>query len=65
MYSHFVTADSFGPMCPSNWEEIANAMNNIMKMRGIEYDHDAVCDLWEDYNNGKLSEVPVAIFDDE
>ena len=64
MYSHFVTADSFGSMCPSNWEAIADAMNNIINARGIEYDHEAVCELWEDYNNGKLQEVPAAVFDD-
>ena len=58
-----ITADSFWSDCPTNWEEIATALNQIIADRGIADDDDAIDALWEDYWNGELSGVPKAVED--
>ena len=58
-----ITADSFGSDCPTNWEEIAAALNQIIADRGIADDDDAIDSLWEDYWNGDLPGVPKAVED--
>lgn len=64
MNTCYVTMDSFGSDCPANWEEIAYALNAIIDARGITAaeDHDARNQLWEDWCNGRLPEVPEARF---
>ncbi len=52
MNTNYITADSFGAACPTNWEEIADALNAIIDERNIACDCDAVNDLWESYWNG-------------
>jgi len=60
---NYITIDSFGPMCPINWEEIAEALNEIIDERGILGDHNAVNALWEEYCNGDLPGVPEAVME--
>lgn len=57
---NLITMDSFGSECPANWEEIADFLNAIILERGIEDDHDAVNDLWEEYCNGDIKGAPEA-----
>lgn len=59
--NNYITVESFGSECPTNWEEIAAFLNNIIDERGIADDHSAVNDLWEDYWNGQLSDAPEAV----
>lgn len=68
MEKYLVTADSFGPNCPQNWEEIADFLNDIIEEK-IESDNlsrrDAIDfseELWEDYCNGKIENAPEAVF---
>jgi len=63
MNTNYITVDSFGSECPSNWEEIAAALNAIIDDRNIAHDCDAVNDLWESYWNGDLSGVPAAVME--
>jgi len=60
MNEYWVTADSFGDTIPANWEEIADFLNNIIRERHIEEDHDACNELWEDYCNGDIPGAPIA-----
>lgn len=55
-----ITMDSFGSDCPANWEEIADFLNAIIMARGIEDNHDAINELWEEYCNGDVEGVPEA-----
>ena len=55
---HYITAESFGSDCPSNWEDIAGALNAIIDERNIADDRDAVDALWESYCSGELANVP-------
>ena len=59
-----ITADSFGAECPSNWEEIATAMNEIITERGIENNRDALDELWKTYWSDGIPGVPAAVIDD-
>ena len=52
-----IDADSFGAECPENWEEIAEALNEIIRKTGKDPDQ-----VWEDYCSERLSEVPEARF---
>ena len=61
MNTNYVTMDSFGSDCPSNWEEIALALNAIIDEHGIVDDTEACNQLWEDYCSGDLADVPEAI----
>lgn len=55
---YYVTAESFGPELPSNWEEIAAFINKITDERGIAEDHDACNELWEEYWHGAFPDAP-------
>ena len=57
---NWITIESFGADVPENWEEIAEYLNNIIRERGIENDHNEVNDLWEAYWQGEFSDAPVA-----
>ena len=57
---NWITADSFGSEIPANWEEIADFLNNIIRERGIEDDHNEVNELWEAYWNGEIPDAPTA-----
>lgn len=59
--SNYITMESFGSMCPRNWEEIADALNAIIDERGILHDDDACDALWEEFCSGNLEGVPEAI----
>ena len=73
--NYYVNMDSFGAMCPANWEEIADCLNDIIDgyideltatdALGFETLDEAElrerCDrLWEDYCGGRLPDAPVA-----
>ncbi len=64
MNTNYITVDSFGSECPTNWEEIASALNSIIDDRGIADDRDACDDLWETYFRGELEDVPVPVMSD-
>ncbi|MBQ1772420.1 MAG: hypothetical protein II000_10830 [Clostridia bacterium] len=55
---NWITVDSFGADVPENWEEIADFLNDIIRERGIEDDHNAVNDLWEEYWHEELPDAP-------
>lgn len=57
---NWITADSFGADIPANWEEIAEFLNDIIRERSIENDHNAVNELWESYWNGNFPDAPEA-----
>ena len=63
MNNLLITVDSFGSECPSNWEDIASALNDLILQRGISSDRDAVDALWEDYWNGFLIGVPAPVME--
>lgn len=78
MYYPEITMDSFGTNCPTNWEEIADYLNQIietyitetttMDADGIEMVDDdelreRVNALWESYCAGELEGAPVPEFD--
>lgn len=52
-----IDADSFGAECPENWEEIAGALNRIIRETGKDPDQ-----VWEDYCSERLADVPEAKF---
>jgi len=51
---NWITADSFGSECPANWEEIADFLNEIIRKRGIENDHNEVNELWDAFWAGRI-----------
>lgn len=55
---NWITAESFGADLPENWEEIADYLNETIRERGIEDDHNEVNELWEAYWNGNLPDAP-------
>lgn len=70
-----ITMDSFGSECPTNWEEIADFLNDIIETYvdeltttdedGVESTdwrelRDKTEQLWEDYWNGKIDGAPIA-----
>ena len=55
---NWITIESFGDEVPSNWEDIADYLNDIIRERGIEDDHNAVNDLWEAYWHEELPDAP-------
>ena len=74
-----ITMDSFGDTCPSNWEEIASALNALIRehadsiirvdMYGIsDYSDDDmrefVDNLWETYCSDGIDGVPAPIFEE-
>lgn len=59
MEEYWITADSFGPDLPANWEEIAEYLNVQIASFGIAHDDNEVNELWEDYWQGKFPDAPV------
>ena len=57
---NWITAESFGADLPSNWEQIAAYLNDIIAERGIEDDLNEVNELWEAYWQGKFPDAPTA-----
>lgn len=57
---YWITAESFGSDVPANWEEIAAFLNEIIRERHIESDHDAVNDLWESFWQSEFPDAPTA-----
>lgn len=57
---NWITVESFGADVPENWEEIAEYLNDIIRDRGIENDHNEVNDLWEAYWQGEFADAPTA-----
>ena len=67
MFDHHITIDSFGQMCPANWEEIASYLNNIID--GMEDDivdeygdltfegREKIDEIWQNYCNGTYDAV--------
>ena len=64
MNTYYITCESFGSDCPTNWEEIASALNSIIDDRNISDDRDAVDALWEEFCCGDLADVPAPVFED-
>ena len=59
MKSPLITADSFGADCPSNWEEIANYLNDIIRSACILFDEEDTAQVvWEAYCNGNYPNAP-------
>ena len=56
---NWITVESFGADVPENWEEIAEYLNNIIRDRGIENDHNEVNDLWEAFWQGEFPDAPI------
>ncbi len=55
--------DSFGADCPTNWEEIADYLNDkYRELYGDVEDSDLAERLWDDYCMGHLADAPEAIF---
>lgn len=63
--TNYFNMDSFGSMCPDNWEAVADFLNAILESFGIEDEdelHDTANDLWESYCNedlGAISETAI------
>lgn len=57
---NWINIESFGADVPGNWEEIANYLNEIIRERNIENDHNAVNELWESYWQGDFPDAPEA-----
>lgn len=76
----FATQEDFGSMCPTNWQEIAEALRReigercdafikVMDYDSIWGELDEICrDVWEDYCDGTLERTipnfPKTIFED-
>lgn len=61
MKSKLITAESFGSDIPSNWEEIAQYLNDIITNSSILFDDEDTSDLvWENYWNGCYPDAPKA-----
>lgn len=69
-----ITMDSFGWNCPDNWQEIAEALNEIILSRlpgGIFDDfgeltgmgQDVMDEVWSEFCNETLDGVPKPIFE--
>ena len=56
--TYYVTADSFGSELPENWGAIADYLNQLIDELGIEEDHNACNELWEDFWHEKLDMKP-------
>lgn len=76
----FISMDSFGDTCPANWEEIASALNALIKehydqletLDDIGYPLDVKIwmrewtdELWENYCSDGIAGVPAPIFEEE
>ena len=57
---NWINVESFGAGVPENWEEIADYLNEIIRERSIENDHNAVNDIWEAYWQGEFPDAPEA-----
>lgn len=73
MYNDYhITMDSFGPTCPSNWEDIADHLNAIIDDLPDITDPDTgdltpegrekIDALWEAYCAGDLPDAPAPVF---
>ena len=70
-YEYHITIDSFSEL-PSNWEDIASFLNELIddhidnnpNESDIDF-KDFLSDLWENYWNGKIPNAPAAIESDE
>lgn len=51
---NYIDCNSFGAHVPSNWEAIADAMNNYIEEKGIMNNSEALCQLWDDYWAGLI-----------
>lgn len=61
-----INMDSFSGTCPSNWEEIADYLNDIIEAREDLFEdgeltldgRDFIDRLWEQYCSGDLPDAP-------
>ena len=61
MKSQLITAESFGSDIPSNWEEIAQYLNDIITTSSILFDDEDTANIvWENYWNGCYPNAPKA-----
>lgn len=51
---NWITIESFGADVPNNWEQIADFLNEIIRERGIEDDHNEVNELWDAFWSGRI-----------
>ena len=56
--SYYVTEDSFDSELPENWGQIADYLNQIIDERGVENDHNACNEIWEEFWQGNLNMTP-------
>lgn len=59
---NYFNMDSFGSLCPDNWEEVAAFLNAVLDSYGYTAEdaddmHDTANDLWESYCNEDLSAI--------
>lgn len=64
------TMDSFGADCPANWEEIADALNDLFEERseGVDDPHELDeinGDIWEKFCAGELANIPKPVWEEE
>lgn len=65
MYTNYeITMDSFGDTCPTNWEEIAAYLNDLIEEIPDDEDkRDKVDAIWEKYCAGELDGAPAPIIE--
>jgi len=56
--SYYVTENSFGSEIPENWGQIADYLNQIIDERGVENDHNACNEIWEEFWQDNLNMTP-------
>ena len=57
---NYFNMDSFGSMCPDNWEAVAAFLNAALDQYGYEDENDireAMDDIWQDYCRGDLENI--------
>ena len=65
----YFDAEGFGSICPENWEEICDYLNDKLESE-VEEDTDEISEqeiieeIWEKYCNGYYTDAPEAIFDE-
>ena len=59
MEDYRITIKSFGSDVPENWQEIADYLNEIIRDRGIENNHNEVNEVWEAFWQGEFADAPI------
>lgn len=66
MKSPLITAESFGSDIPSNWEDIARYLNEIITSSSIIFDEEDTAQVvWEAYWSGCYPNAPKPIMKED